>query len=108
MTKLKIPVSVLRKIPSLYETEHVDAPDKVFHAKVFDCAGRGTWYIAEYNPEDGLCFGWVKSPLGDDCDEWGYFAMESLASVKNRMGLPLEFDRHFKPTKAGECADYAK
>ena len=91
-------------LPKLYATEKVKTADKVAVLKFFDCAGRGTWYAVEGEEQNGdlLCFGWVASPLGSDCDEWGYFSFNELASVTNRLGLPLERDTHFQPTKLSE------
>ena len=94
----------LTRLPKLYATEVVPLADKVAVLKFFDPCGRGTWYAVEGQAEEGdLClFGWVASPLGPDCDEWGYFSLNELASVRNRMGLGIERDMHFRPTKVSE------
>jgi hypothetical protein len=59
----------------------------------------------EFNPhegEAGLFFGYVVSPLGPDCDEWGYFDKRELEQVRNRLGLPLERDVWWKPAPIPE------
>ncbi len=57
----------------------------------------GSQYACEFNPEEGLFFGYVVSPLGPDCDEWGYFDKLELERVTNRWHLPLERDVWWKP-----------
>lgn len=62
--------------------------------KLFDPYGRWTMYVFDMD-SDGRMFGFVVSPLGSDCDEWGY---SSLAEVEGLMkfGRPrIERDRHF-------------
>ena len=91
------PEELLATVPALYSTEEIRAEHKVAHIKVFDPCGRGTWYACEFNPEDGLFFGYVVSPLGPDCDEWGYFDKLELERITNRLGLRLERDVSWKP-----------
>ncbi len=88
---------VLKKLPKLYATEETPAEEKLAVVKFFDPCGRGTWYGVEYDGEDTF-FGYVVSPLGPDCDEWGYFSLAELASVKNRLGLGIERDLYWRPT----------
>ena len=91
------PDELLATVPPLYSTEETPAARKSAHIKVFDPCGRGTWYACEFNPEDGLFFGYVLSPLGPDCDEWGYFDKLELEQVTNRLGLGLERDVWWRP-----------
>ena len=37
--------------------------------------------LTEYFPEEREFFGYV-SIFGDHCDEWGYFSLDEIASVK--------------------------
>ena len=85
------------KLPELYATEHIPVEEKQAVVKFFDPCGRGIWLGVEYDGQD-LFFGYVVSPLGPDCDEWGYFSLAELAGVKNRFGLGLERDLHWNPT----------
>lgn len=65
--------------------------------KFFDPTGRGTWYAVEGERLDGgdwRFFGYVVSPLGPECDEFGYFHLSELESVRGRMGLGIERDRY--------------
>ena len=100
---------IAAKLPPLYSTETTPAEDKVAVLKLFDPCGRFTLYAVEGQEDDGdmLLFGYVVSPLGADCDEWGYSSLNELASVKGRLGLGIERDLHFKPTPMREILKYA-
>ena len=89
------------KTPRIYETEEVELDDKKVTVKFFWPAGRWTWYVAEWDGEDE-CFGYVKSGLGEDCDEWGYFRLSELATLNQglhdwRRCLQVERDLYFRP-----------
>ena len=100
--------------------------DPIVVAKFFNPTGAGTWYATELiylikrTDEDGepetleveaskidefkdcevvdmLFFGYV-SIHGDFCDEWGYFELSELESVKcPPFGLGIERDLFFNP-----------
>jgi hypothetical protein len=92
-------------LPRPYSTESVPLREKIAVAKFFDPTGRGTWYVLEGQPSDDgdwYFFTWCVSPLGPDCDELGYVSLNELQSVKGRMGLGIERDIHWTPTKLGE------
>ena len=84
--------------------------DPIVVAKFFNAGGRGTWYATEYNPNEKAFFGYV-SIFGDECDEWGYFALAELESFKGPFGLGIERDLHcgekriseFKLKEVGAC-----
>ena len=62
--------------------------------KLFDPAGSATWLFTEMDPDDadrlfGLC------DTGQGHPELGAASLAALARVRNRLGLPLERDRHF-------------
>lgn len=69
-------------------------PDPIVIAKFFNPYGAGTWYATEYKPDEKLFFGFV-SIHGDYCDEWGYFSLEELESIRVKpFGLGIERDLH--------------
>ena len=68
--------------------------DPLVIAHYFNPMGRGDWYATEYDPKDGIFFGYV-SIFGDFCDEWGDFSLSELESVKVGWGLSNERDLHF-------------
>jgi hypothetical protein len=61
--------------------------------KFFFPAGRYTFYVteAQADGDDWGFFGYCVSPLGPDCDEWGYTALSELSSANIR-GLSIERD----------------
>ena len=65
--------------------------------------GRYTYLVTEAEKlDDGdyRFFGWCVSPLGPDCDEFGYSLFSEMAALKfPPFGLGLERDRYVMPNK---------
>jgi hypothetical protein len=93
--RMKLLTKELRaKLPKLYETEDVPVEEKTVVVKFFTPDSSWTWYAVEFDGEDlffGLVDGFEK--------EWGYFSLRELQSVKGKLGLPIERDLYFEPTK---------
>lgn len=93
-------------IPKLYAQDGFNDP--VVFAKVFLAEGRWTFYILEYDhtAPDGmpdLMFGYLLSPLGDDCDELCYVTLEQIAELRSpTLNLPVERDLWFRPRPLSE------
>jgi len=86
----------LRKmLPPLYSQEHEEDPLVI--CKFFTPDSNWTWYAFEFDGED-LFFGWV---VGFE-KELGYFQLSELAEARGPLGLPIERDHHFSPTKLSE------
>lgn len=85
------------KVPTLYETEHLEPEDKMIHAKFFTPWSNWTWYLIEFDGED-RCFGFVK---GHDA-EFGYFSLKELEALEGPWGLKVERDKWFTPTEVGD------
>lgn len=87
-------------IPALYANE--DAPDYdalVVPAKLFSPYNGWTWYVTEWDPQTGLCFGLVE---GFEV-ELGYFSLDELAEVTVFGGVPaVERDLYWQPRTIGE------
>lgn len=49
--------------------------------KLFCPSGRYTFFVTEFDGDD-LLYGWCVSPLGADCDEWGYASLAELAAIR--------------------------
>lgn len=90
-----IPKELKDKIPKLYDTE--DQSDPVAYVKLF--IDGWTWYITELSIDDNICFGYVVSPFGS---ELGYFSLQEIQEVKGSLGIGVERDLSFKPTKLSE------
>ena len=78
-------------LPPLYSQE--TAADPIVHAKFFTPDSNWTWYVTEGEAEedDFRFFGYV---CGME-EEWGYFVLSELESVRDPLGLPIERDLHF-------------
>lgn len=90
------------KTPALYGNDGLEDGDQaIARVKLFFPNGRWTWYITEWDGQDE-CYGYVKSGLGPDCDEWGYFTLSELATLNKGLSgwnryLQVERDLYFKP-----------
>lgn len=94
---------MLRGVPPLYSTEDIPCDDKVAYVKLFDPCGSWSWFITEYSREapDGtphLAFGMVH---GHE-HEYGYISLPELAELKGQMGIGIEIDCWFRPTRIGD------
>lgn len=82
------------KLPKLYKTEGTPIEEKTAIVKFFTPDSSWTWYAVEFDGEDqffGLVYGHER--------EWGYFSLKELESVHGPLGLPIERDKWFEPTK---------
>ena len=87
-----IPQEIKELIPKLYETEEQNDP--VAYIKLF--LDGWTWYITELSIDNNICFGYVISPFES---ELGYFSLNEIKLIKGTLGLSVEKDISFKPTK---------
>lgn len=68
--------------------------DPLVIAKFFNPCGGGTWLATEFIPESNVCFGYVYG-LCPGGDEWGYFSVSELESLRLAFNLRIERDIHF-------------
>ena len=87
-----IPQDLLKTIPKLYETEEQNNP--IVYVKLF--LDDWTWFITELSIDGDIAFGYVVSPFGA---EVGYFSLEEIKGIRGCLGLGVERDLSFKPTK---------
>jgi hypothetical protein len=86
--------SALTKIPRLYETEGVEAKDKLIYLHFF--VGGSDWYIAEFDGEDTF-FGFVCLNGWTDCAEWGYISFKELKELKVKQPILFDGVKRFMP-----------
>ena len=79
---------ILSKIPGKSE----DSLEARVWVKFFFPMTRWTWYASEYDPADGIFFGYVKGSSEQD-DELGYWSLADLKSVPR-----IERDIYWKDT----------
>jgi hypothetical protein len=75
--------------------------------KLFTPDGNATWLLTELNPDIDLAFGLCDLGLGQpELGYVSYVSLRELAEVRGPLGLPLERDLHFAPTRT--IAAYAE
>jgi hypothetical protein len=74
-----------------------DALDFKPVVKLFTPDAQCTWLLTERDPDNGLAFGLCDLGMGEP--ELGYVSLVELASVRGKLGLPVERDRHFEASK---------
>ena len=87
-------------IPALHANENVRDYDTVLApAKLFSPYGNWTWYVTEWDPATGTCFGLVE---GFEV-ELGYFDLTELSEATVFGGVPaVERDLYWTPKTIGE------
>ena len=93
-----IPKEIADKIPKLYETENTDP---IVYVKLFTPDSNWSWLLTEFSINKNICFGLVISPFVEN-EELGYFSLDELKSIRGKLGLPIERDLLFKPTKLSD------
>jgi hypothetical protein len=86
-------------IPRLYEQDGL-GEDAIVHVKYFTPDGDWTWFGTEYDPDTRTFFGLVDGVE----KEYGYFSLDELESGRGSLGLPIERDMWFTPTKLSVVA----
>lgn len=94
-----IPKSIQDTIPRLYETE--DQKNPIVYVKLFTPDANWNWYLTELSIDNDICFGLVISPFVEN-GEMGFFSLNELKTVRGSLGLPIERDLWFKPTKLSD------
>ena len=66
--------------------------------KLFTPDAGATWLLTEIDPDDqDLAFGLCD--LGMGMPELGWVSLQELATVRGKLGLPIERDLHFRTEK---------
>lgn len=87
----------LKALPAIGATEN--NPEAKAQVKFFALGSGWTWYAFEYDGEDQF-FGLVEGTE----NEWGYFSLSELQSLK-WCGIPrIERDRYYEPETKRELA----
>lgn len=84
-------------LPNIGATGELEADKVKVLLKLFDPCGRFTYYATEFDPSEGLLFGYCVSPLGEDCDELGYASLAEIESIKVGNFLRIERDIYWNP-----------
>jgi hypothetical protein len=87
----------------------IDRQDQVLDfepvVKLFTPDGNATWLLSQLDPDTGhLAFGLCDLGLGEP--ELGYVSLAELAALRGPLGLAIERDQSFVPTRT--IAAYAE
>ncbi len=77
------------------------AKDPIVVTEFFDPCGIARWYATEYDPKEKMFFGYA-SIFCDENDEWGYFSLEELESIKCPLGLGIERNLYWTEQRASQ------
>ncbi len=81
---------IREKFKKVGSQEKVPVEEQICIVKFFGPTGSWTWYATEFDGKDTF-FGYVR---GDE-NEFGYFSLSELESIKRPFGLGIERDLHF-------------
>ena len=102
-----LPYPIRENLPILGSQQHLRGKAKVL-AKCATADGSLTWHIVEGSARrnaDGEAVDYLLYGLVDEqCRKLDYFWLSDLAAFRNRKGLPLVLDRHWKPKPLEEIA----
>lgn len=91
------------KLPKLYSNDEKNTPtlDQVVVARFFNPVGPGTWWAIEGQPcgDDFTFYGIAH--ITTDAD-FGYFSLNELQSLELPLGMGIERDICFSPTRLGD------
>ena len=91
--------AIIKQLPALGATDD-QGTQALAQVKFFTPDSSWTWYAAEFDAKDifyGLVIGHYK--------EYGTFSLSELQSVRGALRLPVERDRHFRPTPLGALSE---
>lgn len=96
-----ITAEIAEQLPLIHEgvRDGDDLGSTMSYLKLFCPATRETLFVTEWDGEDEL-YGYCLSPLGPNCDEWGYssFAELEARQIRQFAGMPaIERDCYWDP-----------
>ena len=94
-----LPQEIRKELPPLYGQDGRGG-EAVVYVKFFTPDASWTWYATEFDPLDGRFFGLVDGQF----KELGYFMLSELETNTGPLGLHIERDLHWKPTKLRDIA----
>lgn len=82
-------------IPEFYSTEDIELEEKIVYVKFFSPDADWSWYVFEYDKATNTIFAMVDGLE----KELGYASIDELERLKGALGLHIERDICFTPTK---------
>lgn len=106
-----------QQIPPLYSGEGKKLEDAIAVVKFFTPDGGWTWYATEGSPVDENGYYDTDKPKVDYIffglvdgftSEFGYFSLAELERIRGVLGLPVERDLYWKPTRIRDILVHAE
>lgn len=95
--------TLAKKLPKLYDTENEALENKLAIVKFFHPASNWTWYVIEFDGVD-TCWGLVSGHES----KFGYFSLSEISRLVGPLGLRVERDLFFRPTRVKDLAAFGK
>jgi len=91
-----------KRFPAIGEQDG-NGDDAVIYAHYWTSFSSFDWWVLEYDPEDGLFYGLVKSNLNYNTLEYGYFSLQEFEDARSRGLLYwIERDAHWSYITVGQ------
>lgn len=74
----------------------------LFVMRIYNPIGAQSWYVSEYDEESGRYACFVK---GTYSDQWSWFSIRDIVSIKNLLGIEMKLDLNFKEKTFDELAN---
>ena len=98
---MKLLTKALETSLPAYGAQDGKGDEAIVYCKVFYPAGAATWFITEFDAENGNFFGLCD--LYGDGGELGSVSLAELQEFKGRFGLGIERDLHWNRCTLGEA-----
>lgn len=82
---------IIREFEKVGHQETTPIEDKICIVKFFNPAGDGTWYMTEFEEQEGRFFGVVD--MNGEL-EWGYSSLDEMQAIKGPLGIGIERDMY--------------
>jgi hypothetical protein len=86
----------LRTLPQLDTYAETEMQDITIWLHYFNAGS--DWWIAEYDPANGIAWGYVRLNSWTECAEWGSIPLPQLESLAG-LGRIVERDKFWKPRR---------
>lgn len=86
---------IKKQIPPFSSTERILLSEKTILCKFFNPCGAGTWHVIEGEARGDDFLFWGMVDLFEE--EFGYFSLKELESLRLPYGFTVERDLYFSP-----------
>lgn len=88
------------KMPRLSSSQHLERREIVIHMHLY--LPNADWYLAEYDPDEGVFYGFVILDRLLSYGYWAYECLDDLLEYHTRAGVEVSRDVSWSARKAGD------